>query len=103
MTNHKVNAADPEQIREATAKEKLMIDQEAADMKAVLETPQGRRMLWRFMEASGVYTQSAVQSGSWTYFNEGRRCIGNMILSKILQAGPEYYLQMMNENKENKK
>jgi len=72
--------------------------QEQADLKFVLASAQGRRILWKYLSVSGVYEQSFT-GNSTTFFNEGRRSIGLLILADIMEANPESYLQMMMESK----
>lgn len=98
---YQTNASDSSKVESAKQKEKLRRDREIADLKAILESAPGRRVLWRILEKCGIYKQSAVQSGSWTYFNEGQRSVGNQLLAEIIQTNPEFYLQMIKENKEN--
>lgn len=90
---------DEKLIEEREQKEILKFKQEISDLKFVLSTPQGRRLLWRYLEFAGVYEQSAHASGSWTYFNEGRRSVGLKLLAEITAHDPESYFKMILENK----
>lgn len=94
------NAADPQQVKEGGKKENEKHKVEALDLKTVLGTVQGRRFIWGLLCDCGIFQQSATDSGSWTYFNEGKRSVGLKLLVKINNVNPESYLQMLNESKE---
>lgn len=92
-----------QQVRERREKEKFQRETELKDLQNLLSQPAGRRFIWRTLEFCGVYRQSATQSGSWTYFNEGQRSVGNMVLADIMEANADAYILMMKENKEIRK
>jgi hypothetical protein len=94
------NAADEGQVREAEKKVRLVRDRELNDIRHILSSPQGRRFLWRYLSACGVYKISFDHSGSITSFNEGMRNIGLKLLSDVTDASPEAYIEMMKESKE---
>ena len=93
------NASNEVQVKEAKAKEKFGREQELADLIFVLSTVNGRRLIWRYLCSCGIYKQSADVSGSWTYFNEGKRSVGNMMLADIMECMPDAYITMMKESK----
>lgn len=94
------NAADEDQVKEAEVKVKHGRDLELNDIRFVLGTVQGRRMLWRYLAACGVY-KSSFTGNSQTFFLEGQRNIGLLLLADIQDASPEGYLLMMQEAKKN--
>jgi hypothetical protein len=96
------NASDEGQIKNAQIKEKLVFESAINDMKFILAIEQGRRFIWSMLSDCGIYSESADQSGSWTYYKEGRRSIGLKLLSKIMDADPDAYLKMMKESKKEK-
>lgn len=91
---------DEQRDVELKKKHKLELDLELDDLKKVLSTPAGRRLIWRYLEMTKVHDGSAVNSGSWTYFNEGVRKLGTVIYNEIWDNMPEVYLLMSNEAKE---
>jgi hypothetical protein len=93
------NASDPSQVKNAKVNEKLRRDQELNDVRSVLGTIQGRRLLWKYLELCGVYKTSFTGS-SETFFLEGQRNVGLKILGDIMDADPMAYVNMMKENKE---
>lgn len=54
--------------------------------------------MWRVLEMAGVY-RSSFTGNSTTFFNEGMRNIGLMLISEIHAVAPEGYAQMLKENK----
>lgn len=79
-------------------KSHLQKQQEIEDFKALLSTESGRRIVWKILGDCGTFMQTAVHSGSWTYFNEGRRSIGTLLLNQIMEVRPEAYTEMTKEN-----
>ena len=94
------NAANEELVREAAKKEKRGRDLEIDDMSFILSHKGGRRFMWRLLCECGVFKLSADNSGSWTYFNEGRRNVGLKLLNDINETSPESYFLMLKESKE---
>lgn len=61
------------------------------DLKHVLKSKQGRRVLWRLLERCGTFWISYVpQDAGATAFNEGQRNIGNQLLSEINKCGYDH-------------
>lgn len=96
------NTADPKQVKAAGEKVKSDEDQWNLDMQFVLSSPQGRRVLWKYLSDAGVYHTSFTGNNT-TFFNEGKREIGLAILHDIHEANAEAYILMMNENKKGDK
>lgn len=94
------NVADEKQIKDARLHERFAKRKEQEDIQFLLSTPQGRRYIWKVLSICGVYRQSAVDSGSWTYFNEGRRSVGLKLLDEVMIADAAAYLKMIDENKQ---
>ena len=93
------NAADPKQVKDAKFKEKLKEEQELDDVKFILDSPQGRRFFWRYLSKCGVFTTSFT-GNSTTYFNEGSRNIGLMLMEDIMNVDPDAYSMMLKENRD---
>lgn len=94
------NAADEQQVKEASLKVRRGRQQELLDLMFILSDKRGRRFFWRYLTKCGVFRTSADNSGSWTYFNEGRRDIGLQMLADVDEASPESYALMLRESKE---
>ncbi len=70
-----------------------------AALKTVMATAEGRRYLWWLLDRCGVFRTSFTGDNS-TFFNEGMRNVGLMVLGDVNAACPEQYLVMINEAKE---
>lgn len=93
------NAADEDGVKAARMTDAQRRRQELADIKAMVETPAGRRVYWRWLSECGVFKSSFRQS-SEIYFLEGRRSIGLNLLADLMEAKPEAYLLMVSENQQ---
>lgn len=94
--------------QEAKSKERRQTRQDLEDMKYVLSSAQGRRCLWHLLKFcgladSGVFKLSAHNSGSWSYYNEGQRSVGNATVEAIMEADQEAWFKMVRENKNKEK
>lgn len=92
------NAASESQVNTASDKMQGTRDRELNDVRHVLGSIQGRRLIWRYLETCGVFRTSFTGS-SQTFFNEGERNIGLKLLADINEASPESYLTMLKESK----
>jgi hypothetical protein len=70
---------------------------EIDDVKKVISSPEGRRFLWKLMGEAGVF-RSSFTGNSETFFNEGKRSIGLLILSEVNNANLGAFTQMQNES-----
>lgn len=93
------NAADQGQVRAAEKKEAYTRDHELNDLRRVLETPEGRRVLWRFMSKCNVFG-SVWEPSARIHYNSGRQDFGHFVMAEIVDASEEYLFLMMKENKE---
>lgn len=93
------NTADEDQVKAANKKEKNVRNNELNEIRTVLDSPVGRKFLWRALKRCGVYQSSYHPSGSQVYFNEGRREVGLWLLAEITEANPDAYLVMIKEAK----
>ena len=59
---------------------------------------QGREFLWWLFEICGVFTTSYT-GNSDTYFNEGRRAVGNEVLHRLVGVKPEIFQTMIKSGK----
>lgn len=90
------NAADESQIATAKRKERLRRERELEDLRSVLGSPAGRRLLWRLLGECHVF-ESIWRASAEIHFLEGKRNVGLFLLHEIHEARPEALLQMMQE------
>ena len=78
--------------------EKQLKKRNTADLQAVLKTVQGRRLVWRILQACRVRQHSFVPGDSTaTAFHCGQQSIGLFLLAEIEDAAPNAYTQMRGE------
>jgi hypothetical protein len=92
------NAADKRQVGERARKQKNADAQRDSDMQAVLETPEGRRLMWKFMAACGVEGSCFNPNAAIAAYTSGKRDAGQMLKAWIVQAGEKAFLLMVQEN-----
>ena len=85
-----MNERDPTDIHgeergntESRRRAKLSAQTEIEDLKWVLSNKRGRRFIWRFLEKAGVF-KSSFTGNSETFFREGQRNMGLMVLALSL-------------------
>lgn len=101
MSKQPHNAANPKHVADAQARATERRRLELADMKQLLGTPHGRRIAWRWLDKAGVYRTSFTGNSS-TFFNEGQRNMGLLLLADIHEACPEQYAVMLEEARQDK-
>lgn len=69
----------------------------AEDFKRLMSESWGRRVVWRMLEQAGVF-RSSFTGNSETFFREGARSMGLLIISQINEHAPELYQVMLMEN-----
>ncbi len=74
---------------------------EAEDFKWLMAHAQGRRFMHRLLAHTGVYRSSYNHSGSLMSFNEGKRTVGLMLMSEIMELTPELYFKLLKEHQGN--
>lgn len=92
------DAGSPEDVRSKRTKRELGIEQEQADLKAVMATPQGQRLLWRVLSRAGIHQSTFDTNALKMAFFEGRRDMGLWLESEIAKVCPELYLEMQLHN-----
>lgn len=76
---------------------------ELDDLRWLLGHPQGRRVIVRLLDKTGMFRTSFNHSGSVMAFNEGRRDMGLFITAELSEASPEGFMKVLLEhNKANK-
>ncbi len=95
------NAADADEVKAAAKKVKRADERHKDDVRRLLASDFGRRILWEYLSRCGVFRADCpVNSGS-LYFDNGQRNIGLGILTDITNADPDAYILMMKEAKDN--
>lgn len=80
-------------------RDRVASDLEAEDFKWLMSDKRGRRIVHRWLTKAGVW-RSSFTGNSETFFREGQRNIGLMLLDQINAHCPEHYARMLKEHKD---
>lgn len=80
------NAADPQQVRRAGARDRDKRADEIEAFRALLALPAGRRAFWALLERAGVFRSVWDQSGQRIAYNAGRQDFGHELMAVLLEA-----------------
>lgn len=89
-----------EQEREAAdtkLSERLTRETEESDLKWLMSSTRGRRIVWRFLDRAGVFRLSFNTNAMTMAFSEGNRNEGLRLLGLIHSLCPELYPTMLKE------
>ncbi|CAB4165230.1 hypothetical protein UFOVP821_28 [uncultured Caudovirales phage] len=88
---------DPRALRDEAARQAKQ--QEVNDLRTVMSTRAGRRFIWRLLDATGVY-RSSYTGNADTYFREGARNVGLVLIRDIHEHCFDKYIEAMHERKD---
>lgn len=98
MTGHRV---DPDEHEKRQAEKKAAAQRrketEDTDMVWLMSTRQGRRIVWRLLEAAGVYRSTYNSDAMAMAFAEGNRNNGLRLMAWVSSLCPNQYLDMIKE------
>lgn len=83
--------------RELEAEKRLVREQEISDLKWLMSSRRGRRLMWRLLDLSGPFRMSFDTNAMRMAFNEGNRNLGNRLFHEVMTLCPEMYPAMMKE------
>ncbi len=81
-------------------REKLVRESEEADLKWLMGSKRGRRIVWRLLDRAGVFRLSFNTNAMQMAFAEGNRNEGLRTLAQIHTLCPEMYPVMVKEANE---
>jgi len=84
--------------REEQQRIRMLQAQEVEDLKWLMGTKRGRRIVHRQLERAGVWQLSFNTNAMTMAFNEGRRNEGLALTNKLMIACPEQWALMIKEN-----
>jgi len=82
---------------EKDVRDRLTRETEEADIKWLMGSRRGRRILWRLLDQTGVFRLSFNTNAMQMAFAEGNRNYGNRTLAVIHTTCPELYPLMIKE------
>lgn len=95
------NAADEDQVKQARSRENRVRERELSDLRYLLQSPQGRRFLWRIITDCKAFN-SIWEASAKIHYNAGRQDVGHFIMAEVCAANEDAFLTMMKESKETK-
>jgi len=93
------NAADPSQVKRAADRERYNRETQLNDIRIVLGTLEGRRLMWRLMGHAKVF-ESIWEPSAKIHYNSGLQDFGHFIMSEIADADQALLFKMMLEAKQ---
>lgn len=89
--------ADEEALLEKERRAKENAAREVLDLRAVMSSPQGRRFVWRLLDAAGVFSASYTADPNSTAYAEGRRAMGLWLMREAQTVARDPYVAMVRE------
>jgi hypothetical protein len=83
---------------DADVRKRMANETEESDLKWLMSSKRGRRIVWRLLEQAGVFRLSFDANAMKMAFNEGNRNFGNRTLSQIHGFCSELYPVMFKES-----
>lgn len=95
---------DEEELRIQNDRKKHDLEQrEKDDIKFVMDSEQGRRVVWGLLEKGQVFGTCFNVDPNITAFNEGQRNLALALFQRVMAHCPEQYLKMAAESQESDK
>ncbi len=92
---------DEEELRIQNERKKYDLEQrEKDDIKFVMDSEQGRRVVWGLLEKGQVFGTCFNVDPNITAFNEGQRNLALVLFQRVMTHCPDQYLKMAAEASE---
>lgn len=92
---------DDEELRIQNERKKHDLEQrEKDDIKFVMDSEQGRRVVWRVLESGRVFAAIPPMDALAMAFNEGQRNLALELFQRVMTHCPDQYLKMAAEASE---
>ena len=92
---------DEEELRIQNERKKNDLEQrEKDDIKFVMDSEQGRRVVWGLLEKGQVFCTCFNVDPNITAFNEGQRNLALVLFQRVMTHCPDQYLKMAAEASE---
>jgi hypothetical protein len=86
--------------QDAKTRQRLAATTEVEDIRWLMGSKRGRRIVHRLLTSAGVFRISFHTNALQMAFNEGNRNQGNALLALITENCPERYADLLNEAKD---
>lgn len=88
--------------REAEDAARLARETEIGDLKWLMSSKRGRRIVRRLLSMAGTFRLSFDRNAMQMAFNEGNRNLGNRLLDEVMEFCPEMFPVMEREQQEDR-
>lgn len=95
------NASNPREVARGKRLEERRRERELGDLRAVLTTEEGRRVIWRLLEHCAVF-QSIWHPSALIHHNAGRQDVGHFLMAEVQEADELAYFEMAREARANR-
>lgn len=102
MEREGIDLGDEKSVKKESERKRVARDLELDDLRSVLKTDAGRRVIWRLLTKCRTF-ESVFEQSSKIYYNAGAQDLGHFIMSEIVEANEDFLLIMMKEAKANSK
>jgi hypothetical protein len=82
-------------VAQVTREERVALND--VDLRVVMGTQPGRRLVWRLLEQAGLHTPSFASDDNATAYNEGRRSVAIALMRETQRVCPELWVTMVRE------
>ncbi|MDT3597021.1 MULTISPECIES: Bbp19 family protein [Cronobacter] len=89
--------AEDQPTAEQIAQQKIREERDVADIRAVMGTESGRRVIWRVLSQGKPFSTTFAGDPYVTAFNEGQRNMAVVLMTHVMTCCPELYLKMADE------
>jgi len=94
------NFGDEATVAQAVKQNENVEDMIDEGLRELVSNRNGRELVWWMLSEAGIY-QTSFTGNSTTFFNEGKRSIGLVLLDRLIRMRPDAYAQMIGEHNEN--
>lgn len=91
------DVGDEVEVTKKTKGFQLIREREIEEMRQVLDTYEGRAMLWRLLEECAIYTFGFCGDNDLLNHREGKREVGGWLIQEIAEANSNAYMKMQHE------
>lgn len=97
------NAADKEQVKSASKKEKDDDFDRLENVRYLLQFPQFRDFVWRLMAHCRTFEATFHPDPYQHAFNAGTREVGNYVNVSLMEADPDAFIKLIDEHRKETK
>ncbi|WP_220668083.1 Bbp19 family protein [Raoultella ornithinolytica] len=94
---------DDQLAAESVRKKGILMQRDIDDIRFVMDSAQGRRVIWAVLEQGKVFSACFAGDPQVTAFNEGQRNLALALFQRVMAHCPDQYLKMAAEANEETK